>query len=138
MTFLEKSSKIVQQHQISQSVAMHAGLSQDGTASASKVRSIWNPESHYSVSGERQPLWKVEFRHLKLQSILAENSLGRSTVYQGFYEERETGISHDVAVKKFPPPRSIEEQEQIHRELSVMFMASSRYILLLHPFAYFR
>jgi hypothetical protein len=126
MTYLEKSAQMIQQHRNSQTVAMHVGLSQDGATGGSAGRSIWNPESHYAVNGERHPLWKVEFRHLKLQSVIAENSLGRSTVYQGCYEERETGISHDVAVKKFPPPRSTEEQVQIHRELSVMFMASSR------------
>jgi hypothetical protein len=65
--------------------------------------------------------------------LIAENTHGKSAVYVGLYLERETGISHEVAVKKFPAPSSTDEQEQIHRELSVMFMASSRYRIVRDP-----
>jgi len=86
----------------------------------------WLPVSHFSVNGEKQPLWQVDPRQLQLGKVLAENMSAKSSVWEGVYSEGETGIMHDVAVKKWQAARSPEELNQIHRELSVTFMASSR------------
>jgi hypothetical protein len=133
MTFSESTAPIIQQHQNSHSVAMHVGRSKDGPTHGSSERGLWHPRSHFAVQGERQPLWRVDFRNVTLHTLIAENTHGKSAVYVGLYLERETGISHEVAVKKFPAPSSTDEQEQIHRELSVMFMASSRYRIVRDP-----
>jgi len=85
-----------------------------------------HPRSHFSVHGERQPLWRVDSRYLSLHDQIAQSRDESTEVCEATYVEPETGIAHQTAVKKFKASPSSEELHQIHKELAVMFMASSR------------
>ena len=70
----------------------------------------------------------VDSRYLNLEVLIAEN--GQNTVWAATYVEPETGVVHQTAVKKFPSSPSEDQLNQIHKELSVLFMASNRCNLL--------
>jgi len=86
-----------------------------------------HPRSHFAVHGERQPLWRVDSRYLSLHTQIAQSRASdRTEVWSATYVEPETGIAHQTAVKKFKASPSSEELHEIHKELAVTFMASSR------------
>jgi len=62
-----------------------------------------------------------------LHSQIAQSRASdRTQVWAATYVEPETGIAHQTAVKKFKASPSNEELHEIHKELAVTFMASSR------------
>lgn len=84
-----------------------------------------SPRSYFTVHGEKQALRMVDSRFLMLERPKSE-SQGGNTVWDATYEEPETGIVHLTAVKKFTASPSKDQLDQIHKELSVLFTASSR------------
>jgi serine/threonine protein kinase len=83
------------------------------------------PSSPMAVQGVRQHLPQVDSDNLQLESPLDDGG-SRSQVWAGSLLEPETGIRHAVAVKRFPPAKTVEDLRGIHREIGVMCLASQR------------
>ena len=85
-----------------------------------------SPVSLLKVRGSYQVLGcELDQSNLMLAEPIGEDG-SRSQVFAARYHEPETGISHAVAVKRFPPPRTQQELKSVHREIGVMYLASTR------------
>lgn len=84
------------------------------------------PSSLLKVRGKFHALGcELDPQHLTLGEPIGEDG-SRSQVFAAQYYEPDTGLSHDVAVKTFPPVRTPHELKTVHREIGVMYLASSR------------
>ena len=87
---------------------------------------VASPTALLKVRGRHQDLGcELDTSHLVLGEALGEDG-SRSQVFAAEYHEPETGISHAVAVKKFPLARTPQELQSAHREIGVMYLASTR------------
>ena len=103
--------------------ATHGAASRGGVFELPVVAS---PTALLKVRGRHRDLGcELDSSHLVLGDALGEDG-SRSQVFAAEYHEPETGISHAVAVKKFPPARTPQELQSAHREIGVMYLASTR------------
>ena len=85
-----------------------------------------SPVAMIKVRGRHRELGcELDPANLVLGEPIGEDG-SRSQVFAAQYHEPCTGISHDVAVKRFPPARTQHELKNIHREVGVMYLASTR------------
>ena len=72
-----------------------------------------SPVSLLKVRGSYQVLGcELDQSNLMLAESIGEDG-SRSQVFAARYHEPETGISHAVAVKRFPPPRTQQELKSV-------------------------
>ena len=84
------------------------------------------PSSLLKVRGKYHSLGcELDPSHLTIGDPIGEDG-SRSQVFAAQYYEPETGIVHDVAVKKFPPARTPHEIKTVHREIGLVYLASTR------------
>lgn len=109
-----------------QDVDAPSGAAPPGGGDAFELPVVASPVAMLKVRGRHQDLGcELDPAHLELGEALGEDG-SRSQVFAAEYHEPETGISHAVAVKKFPPARSPQELQSAHREIGVMYLASTR------------
>ena len=76
------------------------------------------PSSIFKVRGKHQELGcELDRANLQLGEPLAPENGSHAQVFAGVYHEPETGISHEVAAKRFEIASSRHQVQSIHREI---------------------